>query len=97
MDQNRTDSNSKSDSRSGEPFHYTFGCRWVGHTLDSYPPQGHKLDGHHDPAIAFRRSLKTLIRNERDQRRKKQNNDKKRQNATESDKKSQKAEKREVS
>lgn len=73
--QNRTDSSyqdSKSGSRTTEPFHYTFGCRWVGQTLDSYPPQGHKLDGHPDPTVAFRRSLNTLFRSEREQRRRKE-------------------------
>lgn len=79
--QNTTTTNSKfqssnisptDGSRTSEPFHYTFGCRWVGQTLDSYPPQGNKLDGHPDPAIAFRRSLKTLYRSEREQQRRKQ-------------------------
>jgi hypothetical protein len=68
--QNRTDS--KGASRTSEPFHYTFGCRWVGQTLDSYPPQGHKLDGHPDSAVAFRRSLKTLFRSEREQERRRE-------------------------
>jgi len=72
--QNRTNSiiSSKGGSRTSEPFHYTFGCRWVGQTIDSYPPQGHKLDGHPDPAVAFRRSLKTLYRSEREQERRKE-------------------------
>lgn len=59
-------------SRTSEPFHYTFGCRWVGQTLDSYPPQGHKRDGHPDPGVAFRRSLKTIHRGERELERKKE-------------------------
>jgi hypothetical protein len=70
--QNTTDSKyqtTKGGSRTSEPFHYTFGCRWVGQTLDSYPPQGHKLDGHPDAAVAFRRSLKTLYRSKREQER----------------------------
>lgn len=61
--------NNKGGSRTSEPFHYTFGCRWVGQTLDSYPPQGHKLDGHPDAAVSFRRSLKTLYRSKREQER----------------------------
>ena len=70
--QNRTDdssSSNKGSSRSSEPFHYTFACRWVGQTLDSYPPQGHKLDGHPDPTVAFRRSLKKLFNKERQMQR----------------------------
>jgi hypothetical protein len=73
MTQNKTDDSNTNDSsgadgtsRTNEPFHYTFGCRWVGQTLDSYPPQGHKRDGHTDSALAFRRSLKTIHRNERE-------------------------------
>ncbi len=74
--QNSTDSNNrKSDSRTTEPFHYTFGCRWVGQTLDSYPPQGNKLDGHPDAAVSFRRSLNTLYRSEREQKRRKERTD----------------------
>ena len=77
--QNRTENNVESGPRSDEPFHYTFGCRWVGPTLDSYPPQGHRLDGHPDPAVAFQRSLKTLFRREREeQRRKKRKNERSR-------------------
>ena len=84
--QNRTDSNSrKSDSRTTEPFHYTFGCRWVGQTLDSYPPQGNKLDGHPDADVSFRRSLNTLYRSEREQKRRNErthNSDKKQLSST---------------
>lgn len=73
MTQNKTDDSNTNDntgaggtSRTNEPLHYTFGCRWVGQTLDSYPPQGHKRDGLTDCALAFRRSLKTIHRNERE-------------------------------
>ena len=71
--QNSTESNNqKSDSRTTEPFHYTFGCRWVGQTLDSYPPQGNKLDGHPDAAVSFRRSLNVLYNSERERKRRKE-------------------------
>ena len=71
--QNSTNSDHrKSDSRTTEPFHYTFGCRWVGQTLDSYPPQGNKIDGHPDVAVSFRRSLNTLYRSEREQKRRRE-------------------------
>jgi hypothetical protein len=65
--QNKTHVNGKDGSRGGafEPFHYTFGCRWVGQELDPYPPQGHKSHGHEDAAMAFQKSLKTLHRTER--------------------------------
>jgi hypothetical protein len=29
-----------------KPFHYTFACRWTSETMDPYPPQGQKSDGH---------------------------------------------------
>jgi len=68
--QNKTDDNTNENTgRTNEPFHYTFGVRWVGHTLDSYPPQGCQQDGHLDPALAFRRSLKTIHRGEREKER----------------------------
>eukprot|EP00536_Pseudo-nitzschia_multiseries_P009498 jgi/Psemu1/200814/e_gw1.265.56.1 len=73
--QNRTNGDHPSDKDSGfrppEAFHYTFGCRWVGETLDSYPPQGRKRDGHPNPFIAFRRALRTIRSREREKEREK--------------------------
>jgi hypothetical protein len=61
--QNRTDENGR-HSRSNEPFHYTFACRWVGQELDPYPAQGRKRDGHPDASVAFSRSLRDIQRKE---------------------------------
>jgi hypothetical protein len=67
---NKTDETGKT-VKTNEPFHYTFGCRWVGQDLAPYPPQGRKGDGHPDAAVAFRRSLKTILRNEQSVKRRK--------------------------
>mmetsp|Transcript_22357 Transcript_22357/g.46988 ORF Transcript_22357/g.46988 Transcript_22357/m.46988 type:complete len:283 (-) Transcript_22357:584-1432(-) len=63
--------NKDSGRRTAEAFHYTFGCRWVGETLDSYPPQGRQRDGHANPTIAFRRALRTIRSREREKQREK--------------------------
>jgi len=62
---------SKGGSRTCEPFHYTFGCRWVGYSSRYSSPQGNKRDGHRSPADAFRRSLKKLHGKERGMEQKK--------------------------
>lgn len=67
MVQNKTQVNGKEGAKRAlsEPFHYTFGCRWVGQELDPYPPQGHRSQGHQDATLAFQKSLRTLHRTER--------------------------------
>jgi len=71
--QNRTNDDHPKSKDSGvrpsEAFHYIFGCRWVGETLDSYPPQGRQRDGHPNPFIAFRRALRTVRSREREKER----------------------------
>lgn len=53
-----------SGTGSREPFHYTFGMRWVGEEMAPFPSQGRKNDGLPNANLALKRALSTIYKSE---------------------------------